>query len=51
MAEAILRFETLEDQFDPGACLAHAERFDVTRFHEGMRFEVEQLLAATGTDG
>ena len=46
LAEAILRFEALEDGFEPGVARAHARRFDATHFREGLRFEVDQLLEA-----
>ncbi len=46
LAEAILRFETLEERFDPATLRAHAQRFDVSRFRDGMRWEIDQLLKA-----
>lgn len=47
LADAMLRFEAAEDQFEPAALREHAMRFDVTRFREGMRWEVDQLLEAS----
>ncbi len=48
LSEAILRFESLEDQFEPRALRAHAARFDAERFRDGMQWEVDQLLEASG---
>ncbi len=44
LAEAILRFESIEDQFEPSVLREHAMRFNAERFRAGLRWEVDQLL-------
>ncbi len=46
LAEAMLRFEAIEERFDPVALREHALHFDAPRFRDGMRWEIEQLLEA-----
>lgn len=47
LADAMLRFEAVEGRFEPATLREHAMRFDVSRFREGMRWEVDQLLEAS----
>lgn len=47
LAEATLRFEAIEDQFDPETLRDHARRFDAPRFRDEMRWEIDQLLKAS----
>lgn len=42
LMEAILRFESLENRFNPQAIRAHVQRFDASRF----RTEIETFIAA-----
>ncbi len=45
LAAAVLRFEASEALFSPTACRRQAERFSPAVFRNGMRSEVERLLA------
>lgn len=47
LAEAMLRFESLERFFDPRAIRDHALQFSSDRFRSGLRYEIEALLGAS----
>ena len=47
MAEAILRFESVERFFDPRAIRDHALQFSSDQFRSGLRYEIEALVGAT----
>lgn len=46
LAEAVERFEAVEDHFDPHAIRSWAERFGPERFRSGILREIAPLLAA-----